>query len=334
MTNYPAYQNVRTICVVGCGTIGASWCAWFLARGFSVRAFDVDAGRRDTLTEYISRAWIVLQQISPGSGPVADALARLSFHTDLQAALSGADFVQENLPEKLDLKQDVLRRLDECLPVEIVIASSTSGIRASLLQAGMATGAGRLVVGHPFNPPHLIPLVEVVGGEATGPEAVQWALGFYRFIGKVAVHVRKEVDGHLATRLQMALWREAVHLIESGVASVADVDAAVVHGPGLRWAVIGPALSFHLAGGPSGLAQQLSHFGPSIQRWWDDLGSPRLTGLLEDQLVRGVDEEIAGRTFEDLVAERDRALLQVIRLRYSGESAPQQQPTSNLGETP
>ena len=321
MTTYPEYKSVRTICVVGCGTIGASWCAWFLARGFRVRAFDVDAGRSEILTEYVSRAWIALQQTCAGSGTIADALARLSFHSDLHEALSGADFVQENLPEKLNLKQEVLRRLDEHLPTEVVIASSTSGIRASLLQAHMSAGARRLVVGHPFNPPHLIPLVEVVGGEATEREAVEWALGFYRFIGKVPVYVRKEVDGHLATRLQMALWREAVHLIESGVASVADVDAAVVHGPGLRWAVIGPALSFHLAGGPSGLAQQLSHFGPSIQRWWDDLGSPRLTGPLEDQLVRGVEEEIGGRSFEELVAERDRALLEVIRLRYASGSA-------------
>jgi 3-hydroxyacyl-CoA dehydrogenase len=318
MTTYPEYGSVRTICVVGCGTIGASWCAWFLARGFHVRAFDVDAGRSETLTEYVSRAWVTLQQTGPGPGTVAAALARLSFHSDLHEALAGADFVQENLPEKLDLKQDVLHRLDAYLPIEVVIASSTSGIRASLLQASMSVGARRLVVGHPFNPPHLIPLVEVVGGEATEPEAVEWALGFYRFIGKVAVHVRKEVDGHLATRLQMALWREAVHLIETGVASVADVDAAVVHGPGLRWAVIGPALSFHLAGGPLGLAQQLSHFGPSIQRWWDDLGSPRLSGPLEALLVQGVDEEIGGRSFEQLVAERDRALLEVIRLRYAG----------------
>jgi 3-hydroxyacyl-CoA dehydrogenase len=321
MTTYPEYKNVRTICVVGCGTIGASWCAWFLARGFGVRAFDVDAGRSETLTEYVSRAWITLQQTGAGSGTIAGALARLSFHSDLHEALSGVDFVQENLPEKLDLKQDVLHQLDQYLSREVVIASSTSGIRASLLQTHMSVGAGRLVVGHPFNPPHLIPLVEVVGGEATEQEAVEWALGFYRFIGKVSVYVRKEVDGHLATRLQMALWREAVHLIESGVASVADVDAAVVHGPGLRWAVIGPALSFHLAGGPSGLTQQLSHFGPSIQRWWDDLGSPRLSGPLEDQLVRGVEEEIGGRSFEQLVAERDRALLELIRLRYANGSA-------------
>ncbi|MFO1107659.1 MAG: 3-hydroxyacyl-CoA dehydrogenase NAD-binding domain-containing protein [Bradyrhizobium sp.] len=317
MTKYPEYERVRTICIVGCGTIGASWCAWFLARGFHVKAYDVEAGRHEALTKYVSQAWIVLQQIDAGIGEVAGALARLSFHSDLHEALSGSEFVQENLPEKLELKQEVLHQIDQSLPIDVVIASSTSGIRASLLQARMS-GAKRLVVGHPFNPPHLIPLVEVVAGAATDAEAAEWALGFYRFVGKIPVHVRKEVDGHLATRLQMALWREAVHLIESGVASVTDVDAAVVHGLGLRWAVIGPALSFHLAGGPSGLAQQLSHFGPSIQRWWDDLGSPRLTGPLEEQLVRGVGQEIGSRSFEQLVAERDRALLEVIRLRYAG----------------
>lgn len=328
MTAYPEYKSVRTICVAGCGTIGASWCAWFLAQGFQVRAFDVDAARSKFVADYVSQAWTTLQQTCRGSGTIADALARLSFHSDLREALSGAEFVQENLPEKLDLKQDVLRRIDGYLPVEAVISSSTSGIRASLLQAGMSGGAKRVVVGHPFNPPHLIPLVEVLGGEVTEPEAVEWTLGFYRFAGKVPVHVRKEVDGHLATRLQMALWREAVHLIESGVASVADVDAAVVHGPGLRWAVVGPALSFHLAGGPAGLANQLAHFGPSVQRWWDDLGSPRLTGPLEDRLVRGVEEEIGGRTFDQLVAERDRALLEIIRLRYAGASAahPREEP--------
>jgi 3-hydroxyacyl-CoA dehydrogenase len=317
MAGHPLFERVRTVCVIGCGTIGASWCAWFLVNGFRVRAFDIDAGRSASLQDYISEAWTVLLQTKAGAPALGDALTRLSFHTDLREALSGADFVQENLPEKLDLKQDVLQRMDEYLAVEVVIASSTSGIRASLLQAKMSAGATRFVIGHPFNPPHLIPLVEVVGGEATTPEAVEWALGFYRFIGKVPVHVRKEVDGHLATRLQMALWREAVHLIESGVASVSDVDASVVHGLGLRWAVIGPALTFHLAGGPSGLKQQLSHFGPSIQRWWDDLGSPRLTTLLEERLVQGVEEEIAGRSFDGLVEERDRGLLEILRVRYA-----------------
>jgi len=321
MTNYRDYQSIRKICVVGCGTIGASWCAWFLSRGFFVRAFDVNAGQSVVLRAYLLHAWPSLQQISAGCGTVDDALARLSFSTELEDAVSGADFVQENLPEKLELKQEVLRRLDAYLSADVVIASSTSGIRATLLQATMAVGARRLVVGHPFNPPHLIPLVEVVGGDATDRAAVDWALGFYSFIGKVAVHVRKEIDGHLATRLQMALWREAVHLIETGVASVADVDASVVHGPGLRWAVIGPALSFHLAGGPSGLAQQLAHFGPSVQRWWDDLGAPRLTDALADQLVRGVDEEIGDRSFEQLVAERDTALLDVIKVRYADAKA-------------
>lgn len=324
MIAYPQYENVGTICVIGCGTIGASWCAWFLSRGFSVRAFDVDPARSESLIASVSDAWPILKQITGDPRNTEDALAKLSFHTDLQEAVSGADFVQENLPEKLELKQDVLHQLDEILPVETVIASSTSGIQASLLQARMTKGAGRLVVGHPFNPPHLIPLVEVVGGERTGQDAIAWALGFYRFIGKVAVHVRKEVDGHLATRLQMALWREAVHLIEDGVASVADVDAAVVHGLGLRWAVIGPALAFHLAGGRSGLAGQLAHFGPSVQRWWDDLGSPRLSAPLEERLVRGVDEEIGDRSFEQLVAERDQALLEVIRLRYAGDRASPQ----------
>jgi len=311
MTFLPPTE-ISTIAVVGAGTIGASWTAWFLARSCKVRVTDPDIGRADFVRDYVREAWPALARI--GATKEADpavALERLSFHAELEDAVAPAQFVQENAFERLDLKRGLLARIDAALSPECVIASSTSGFGASELQQDM-TNPGRLVIGHPFNPPHLIPLVEVVGGRATDPAAVTWALEFYKAIGKRPIHIRKEVPAHLANRLQVALWREAVHLVASGVASVEDVDAAIAYGPGLRWALMGPHLTFHLGGGAGGMRHFVDHLGPPISGWWADLGRPELTPEIKDMLVAGVDEEIAGRSFETLVAERDSKLLDLL----------------------
>lgn len=312
---YPAPNEVGRVAVVGAGTIGASWASWFLARGCAVAVTDPAPERATFVRDYVTRGWPALRAIGAAleGEDAGEALARLSFSSVLEEALDGADMVQENALERLDLKQPLLARIDAALPADRVIASSTSGLTASELQRDMAHPE-RLVIGHPFNPPHLIPLVEVVGGAATDPAAVQWAMEFYRAVGKHPIHVRKEVPAHIANRLQAVLWREAVHLAAEGVASVEDIDAAISYGPGLRWALMGPHLTFHLAGGEGGMSHFLDHLGPPIEGWWKTMGQPRLTPEVKDLLTRGVTEEIGERSYADLVEERDRRLVALLAL--------------------
>jgi 3-hydroxyacyl-CoA dehydrogenase len=240
----------------------------------------------------------------------------LSFHHEPEAAASGADFVQENAPEREDAKIPLLHRLDAVLPPEVVIASSSSGLLISRLQTA-CRHPERCVIGHPFNPPHLIPLVEVVGGDKTAPAAVETALAFYRAIGKQPIHIRREVAGHVANRLQAALWREAVSLVANGVASVADIDTAISQGPGLRWAFMGPHLTFHLAGGTGGMEHFLGQFAGPMQSWWQDLGQPVLNREVSGALTDGIAAEAAGRDIDTLAAERDRFLVELLALKGS-----------------
>src|SRR5829696_2291166 len=310
-----AQPGAGRVAVIGTGTIGMSWAALFLARGLAVAASDPapDAERR--LRRFVDDAWPVLAQL--GETPAHPPHALLAFHPDPQAAVAGADFVQENAPEREAVKQEVLARIDAALPPEIVIASSSSGLLISRLQA-VCRHPGRVVIGHPFNPPHLIPLVEVVGGAQTDPAAIERAMAFYAAIGKRPIHIRREVAGHVANRLQAALWREAVHLVATGVASVADVDAAISEGPGLRWALMGPHLTFHLAGGAGGMAHFLDQLGPPLESWWSDLGAPSLTAEVQAALTAGVAGEAGGRDIADLAAERDRFLVDLLALKKSG----------------
>lgn len=314
-------SEISTVAVVGAGAIGASWTAAFLSRGKTVRITDADPARKAFVEDYVRNAWPALARIGMAQSDDLEAgLGRLSFHTDLAEAVSASQFVQENVFERLDLKQEVLARIDAALPTGAIIASSTSGFGASSLQERMSN-PGRLLIGHPFNPPHLIPLVEVVAGAKTDPTAAAWLMAFYAAIGKHPIHIQKEVRGHVANRLQAALWREAVHLVETGVASVADVDAAIAYGPGLRWAIMGPHLTFHLGGGAGGMRHFVEHLGPPMSEWWADLGTPTLTAEVKDQLVAGVDAEIAGRSYEELVADRDRKLLGLLEALKPGGSA-------------
>jgi 3-hydroxyacyl-CoA dehydrogenase len=303
--------DIRRVAVIGAGTIGASWAAYFLSRGIAVSASDPSPGAPDLIRRMVAEAWPVLMRL----GGRADAdPAAWTFTPDPAEACAGADFVQESAPERLEIKQELLARIDAVLPPDVVIASSTSGLLASRLSERCAH-PGRVVIGHPFNPPHLIPLVEVVGGARGSPEAVAAAMGFYRAIGKHPIEIRKEVPGHLANRLQAAIWREAVHLVAEGVATVADVDAAISEGPGLRWALMGPHTTFHLAGGEGGIAHFLDHLMPAVTSWWDDLGDPVVDDRVQALLTEGVAAATGGASTADLARRRDAALVRLLEAR-------------------
>jgi carnitine 3-dehydrogenase len=305
-------REVRRVAVIGAGTIGASWTAFFLSRGLRVSASDPAPQAEARLRQFVDAAWPVLRAL--GARTATPPYEALVFRADPEAAVADADFVQENAPEREPVKQALLARIDAVLPSEVIIASSSSGLLISRLQAD-CRHPERCVIGHPFNPPHLIPLVEVVGGERTAPAAIDGALAFYKAIGKRPIHIRREVAGHVANRLQAALWREAVHLVASGVASIADIDTAISEGPGLRWALMGPHLTFHLAGGRGGMAHFLEQLGPPLESWWDDLGNPRLTAEVRQALTAGVAAEAEGRDIATLAAERDRFLVELLALK-------------------
>lgn len=311
-------QEVRRVAVVGTGVIGASWAAYFLARGLEVTATDPMPEAEAKLRAAVARHWpsLELLGLAPGASP-----ERLRFCASLEEALDGADFVQENGPEREDLKIELFRRMDAALPAHVVLASSSSGLLMSKVQAA-CRHPGRVVLGHPFNPPHLIPLVEVIGGAQSSPEAVQAALDFYTAIGKKAIHVRKEVKGHIANRLQAALWREAFHLVEQGVASTEDIDTAIAYGPGLRWALMGPYLNLHMSGGEGGIGHMLDHLGPPIESWWADLGAPSITDALKAQIRAGVEEQMSGKTSGDIAAERDQLLVQLLAAKSKTKVIP------------
>ena len=297
------------VAVIGAGTIGASWAAYFLARGLAVAASDPAPHGEAFARRFIAEAWPTLQRL--GKVVAGASPDRLRFERDPRKAVAGAVFVQESGPEREDLKVALFAELDAVLPPETVIASSSSGLLISRVQA-RCRHPERCVLGHPFNPPHLIPLVEVVGGAKTSAEAIATALDFYRGIGKHPIHIKKEVRGHVANRLQAALWREAVHLVAEGVASVADVDAAITYGPGLRWPIYGPHLTFHLAGGAGGMEHFMKHLLGPMQSWWDDLGKPEMTADVQRQVIAGVAEEAQGRSISELAAGRDQCLVAVM----------------------
>jgi carnitine 3-dehydrogenase len=293
----------------GTGVIGGGWVAYFLSRGYHVLAWDPGAGAEERLRHLVDAAWPALTEVGLADG--ADR-ADLTFEADLTRACAQADFVQESVPEDLDLKRRVLADLDAVTPPGVVISSSTSGFGMTEMQTGCAH-PGRTVVGHPFNPPYLIPLVEVVGGELTDPDVVAWTSDFFRVAGKSVITMEHEVPGFIANRLQEAMWREALHMVAAGDATVEQIDLSITDGPGLRWPIHGPMLTFHLAGGQGGMAHMLDHFGPSLLSPWTRLEAAELTPALRDAVVEGCEREAAGRTVDDLVAERDRGLIAVLR---------------------
>ena len=311
-------KPIRRIAIVGTGVISASWAAQYLARGFDVVATDPAPNAEANLRKYVDDAWKVLTDIGLSPGASRD---RLEFTSDMKEALSRADFVQENGPERPDFKIKLYADMDAVTPVDSLIASSSSSLTMSVIQS-QARHPERCVIGHPFNPPHVIPLVEVVGGAKTSPEAIQQAMAFYTSIGKRAILLRKEVPGHVANRLQAALYREVLYLIEQGVLSVADADDAVSWGPGLRWGVMGPSLQFHLGGGAGGIQHFNEHLLPVMASGvWPALGTPTVTSELKQTLTDGVLQEADKRSVEQLASEENDLLVGLLRLRAGSASA-------------
>ncbi|WP_052866772.1 3-hydroxyacyl-CoA dehydrogenase NAD-binding domain-containing protein [Streptomyces niger] len=304
-----APEDVRKVACIGAGVIGGGWVAHFLARGYDVTAWDPADDAEEKLRRLVSAAWPALEQMGLAEGASQD---RLTVAPTLAEAVADADFVQESAPEKLELKRSLLAELTDATRDGVIIASSTSGYPMSDMHSDGADN-GRLVVGHPFNPPYLIPLVEVVGGEKTDRAAVEWASRFYDVAGKSVITMDRELPGFIANRLQEALWREALHMVANGEASVQDIDDSITEGPGLRWAFMGPLLTFALAGGEGGMGHMLDHFGPSLKSPWTRLEAPELTRELRDAMVEGCEAEAGERTYADLVAERDQGVINVLR---------------------
>lgn len=311
--------EINRVAIVGTGVIGASWAAHFLARGLDVTATDPAAGAEDALHQYLETAWPALKRIGLTKGA---SISRLRFTTDLKDALTGAQLVQENGPERPDFKIKLYAEMDAALPTSTILASSSSGLTMSVIQSG-CKHPERCVIGHPFNPPHIIPLVEVVAGAKTSPETVQRAMAFYRAVGKQPIQLRKEVVGHVANRLQAALYREVVYLIDQGVLDVADADTAVCWGPGLRWGVMGPNLLFHLGGGEGGINHFMEHLSGPLATWWKDLGNlTEFTAKIKKTIVDGVLQEAGDRSIDELARERDEVLLGLLSLRANVAAEP------------
>jgi 3-hydroxyacyl-CoA dehydrogenase len=315
-----SHRPVSRVAIVGTGTIGASWATHYLARGFDVVATDPAPGAEDALHAYVDLAWHGAETLGLTPGASRD---RLSFMADMRAAVADADFVQENAPERPDFKVKLFADIDEAAPADAIIASSSSGIPMSVIQAD-CRHPERTVIGHPFNPPHVIPLVEVVGGAKTAPETIEDAISFYASIGKKPIHLRKELPGHVANRLQAALYREVVYLIDEGVLDVAAADDAVSWGPGLRWGVMGPSLLWHLGGGEGGIQHFMDHLMDPLAAMWPALGNPEMTPELKRKIVDGVTEEANGQSVDQLAEQRDDMLfgLLAVRARYERFAQP------------
>jgi 3-hydroxyacyl-CoA dehydrogenase len=308
MSNKPIHR----VAIIGTGVIGASWAALFLAKGLEVVATDVAPNAEAALRRFVETAWPALKRL--GLAPGASQ-SNLKFTPSLEEAVAGADLVQENGPERIDFKKKLYGQLDDLLPPDVIIASSSSGLTMSEIQSGCPSHPERCVIAHPFNPPHLIPLVEIVGGTKTSEATIRRAAEFYTSIGQRTVRLNKEMPGHVANRLQGALAREVYYLVAEGVVSAADVDTALCWGPGLRWGVMGNMMLNHLGGGPGGIEHFFQQFTGPMTAWWKTLGSPVLTPEVQKKLIDSVHAEVGSRSIDELAAERDEILLGLIELR-------------------
>ena len=298
------------IAVIGSGVIGSSWAALFLAYGHEVVVYDPAPDTEKTTRAYIKNAWKQLEAL----GAVAEGASSesVAFASSIEEAVEGARFVQESVPERLPIKLETYRSIEPALAKDAVVATSASGLMIKDMQDAWQDPS-RFLLGHPFNPPHLVPLVELLGGEHTSEDAIAWAAKFYESCGKTTIRVHKEVPAHVANRLQAALWREAIHLVDEGVVSVTDVDKAVVAGIGVRWATMGPNMLFALGSGGGGMTEFCARYGDSFQRWWDSLGKPTLDDEVVAKLSKELKQTEAGENFESLAKERDTRLIATIK---------------------
>lgn len=299
------------LAVIGTGVIGNGWIARALARGWEVVAFDPDPKAPERTRSFIDNAWPSLTQL--GLAPDASP-ERLTFVATIEEAVNGADLIQENVPERLPLKQEILAAIDAAAEPDVIIGSSTSGFKPTDLQQKCQKTPGRVIVAHPFNPVYLLPLVELVGGDATQPEQIAAAQERYQSLAMRPLVVRCEIEGHIADRLMEALWREALHLVNDGVATTEEIDAAVVYGCGLRWPLMGTFLTFHLAGGEPGMRHMLEQFGPALKLPWTKLEAPELTDELIDKVVEGCEHQAAGRSVATLDKRRDDFLVELLEV--------------------
>ena len=304
-------ESIHRIAIVGTGVIGASWASCYLARGFDVIATDPAPNAEANLRAYVKSAWELLS--AAGLAPGASQ-ERLAFTSNLKEALSRADFVQENGPEKPDFKIKLFAEMDDATPPGSIIASSSSGLTMDVIQSGCKR-PDRCVIGHPFNPPHIIPLVEVVGGAKTSEETIARAMAFYASIGKKAIRLYKALPGHVANRFQAALYKEVLYLVQQGVLSVEDADAAICYGPGLRWGVMGPSLQWHLGGGTDGIQHFMQHLMQPLAGMISALNTPDVTESLKQSVVDGVLREAGNRSVEQLAKQENEVLLGLLSLR-------------------
>ncbi|WP_300270474.1 L-carnitine dehydrogenase [Halomonas sp.] len=301
----------QQLSVIGTGVIGNGWIARALARGWDVVAFDPDPEAPARTRAFVDNAWDSLERLGLAAGASPE---RLTFVDSLETAVAGADLIQENVPERLPLKQEILAAIDAAAEERVVIGSSTSGFKPSDLQQDCPRAPGRVIVAHPFNPVYLLPLVELVGGATTEPDEIERARELYQALEMRPLVVRREIEGHIADRLMEALWREALHLVNDGVATTEEIDAAVVYGCGLRWSLMGTFLTFHLAGGDQGMRHMLEQFGPALKLPWTKLEAPELTDTLIDRVVEGCEHQAAGRPVAELDRRRDDFLVELLDL--------------------
>ncbi len=317
MTVFASPDSVTRVASIGGGPIGGGWSAHFLAQGFDVTSYLHDSAETSAFMTILETAWQSLTELGLAPGASLD---RLTIVNDLEQAVQGAGFVQESAPENLAMKQALYRELGSLVPIDVVIGSSTSGLTMTDIQAECATPE-RTVIGHPFNPPYLLPLVEIVGGRKTDPKAVEWAGAFYEHAGKAPLLMKKEVPGFVATRLQEALWREALHMVANGEATPEDIDLALMNGPAPRMVSQGQCMAFHVACGEGGMATNLDQFGPALKLPWTRLEAPELTPNLRDRMVDGCNEVAAGRHFAEMAAQRDREIVAVLNALRDARSS-------------
>jgi len=301
--------DIKKVCIVGCGVIGAGWVARLLNLGIDVIATDPGEGAEGRLRDAIDNAAPALAKLTlvPPTNP-----GTLTFTTDLEAAAAGADYIQENAPEREDIKRDLLGRVSKAAGPNVIIASSSSGLLPSRIQAD-CVNPERVLIGHPFNPVYLLPLVEVVGGDKTSDDALDRATVFYESIGMHPLRVRNEIDGYISDRLQEALWRETLHMVNDGIATTDEIDQAVIYGPGLRWAFMGTCLTFHLAGGNDGMRHMLAQFGPALKLPWSKLVAPELTDELIERMAEGTEAQADGMSIAELAQLRDNCLIALMQ---------------------